>query len=73
MIKLSEVFPNASPRQREVCAMLIQGFENKEIARYLGISHRTVEDHRREMFRRAGVKNTSGLLYKVVGSPEVLA
>lgn len=72
-ISLSELFPTLSKRQREVCALLIQGMENKEIARRFDISPRTVEDHRTEIFKRVKVSNVRGLVYKALGSPEIRA
>lgn len=47
-----------SPRQREVTNYLVHGLTNKEIARELNISPRTVEDYRAEVCRKLGVRNT---------------
>ncbi len=44
-------------RQQAVCDLLIQGLSNKEISVRLGISRRTVEEHRAEVFRKIGVRN----------------
>jgi DNA-binding NarL/FixJ family response regulator len=41
-------------KQKVVCDLLAQGFSNKEISTRLGISHRTVEAHRGEIFRKMG-------------------
>lgn len=54
------VFPQRtllSPKQLEVANYLVHGFTNKETARELHVSHRTIEDHRRDIFRRIGVRN----------------
>lgn len=72
-IKISEIFPTLTRRQAEVCALMIQGMQNKTIARQLSISRRTVEDHRTEIFRRAEVIDARGLTYKALGSPTVTA
>ena len=56
-------FPKRSvltPRQLEVAACLVHGLTNKETARALNMSHRTVEDHRHEIQLRLGIKNTVG-------------
>lgn len=44
-------------RELEVAMMAIQGFSNKEIARYLDISHRTVEIHRSNVMRKVDARN----------------
>ena len=55
-----------TPREQQVCKLLTDGLSNKEIADLLGhISRRTVEDHRRNLFRKYGVKNAVQLTRKV--------
>lgn len=44
-------------REREVTALVIQGLGNKDIARALGISFRTVEVHRSRVMQKTGAKN----------------
>lgn len=74
MIKIAEVFPGLTPRQREVCALLVKGYSHKEIALELGIrSHRTVEDHVQEILRVGKLYDTRRLIYRALGSPEVVA
>jgi DNA-binding NarL/FixJ family response regulator len=54
------LFPNRNtltPRQLQVIACVVHGLTNKETARELKLSPRTVEDHRNEIQRRLGVKN----------------
>lgn len=41
-------------REQEVLRLAIQGHPNKEIARLLGISHRTVEFHRSRVLEKTG-------------------
>jgi len=45
-----------TPRDREVLDLLVQGCSNKEIAGQLKISPRTVKQHLRTLFLRAGIK-----------------
>lgn len=52
-------------RQRSVCDLVTQGMSSKQIARHLGISHRTVETHRGEIYRRLGVHNAIQLIRKM--------
>ena len=44
-------------REREVMALAVQGHSNKEIARELGISHRTVEIHKSKVMHKTGATN----------------
>jgi len=44
-------------REREVLALAVDGHSNKEIARRLGISFRTVEHHRSRVMLKTGVCN----------------
>lgn len=49
--------PRLSPREREVMQLLRRGMPNKVIARDLGISERTVENHLRHIFEKLGVSS----------------
>lgn len=44
-------------RERDVMLLAIQGYPNKEIARRLGISHRTVEIHKSKIMHKTGAIN----------------
>jgi len=44
-----------TPRDGEVLRLLAQGCSNKEIAEHLNISPRTVKQHLRTLFLRAGI------------------
>ena len=46
-----------SPREQEVIALVTRGLPNKQIARTLGISERTVKVHLGNIFRRIGVQD----------------
>ncbi|WP_230486727.1 response regulator [Nocardioides anomalus] len=53
-----------SPREREVLELVAQGLANKQIARRLGITERTVKAHVGSLFRRIGVADrTSAALW----------
>ena len=49
--------PALTPRERSVLMALVAGQSNKEIAREMGISHRTVEVHRASLMTRLGARN----------------
>lgn len=44
-------------RERDVMLLAIQGHPNKDIARHLGISHRTVEIHKSKIMHKTGAVN----------------
>lgn len=46
-----------STREREVLALVVQGLANKQIARRLGITERTVKGHLTSAFARIGVSD----------------
>lgn len=51
-----------SPRERAVLEALVGGMSNKAIGRSLGISDRTVEVHRRHVYRKLEVDGIAGAL-----------
>jgi len=54
---LRERFAALTEREREVLALALAGHANKDIARRLGISFRTVEHHRSRILMKTGVDN----------------
>jgi DNA-binding NarL/FixJ family response regulator len=46
-----------TPRDQQVLELLVQGCSNKEIAGQLSISPRTVKQHLRTLFLRAGIRD----------------
>ena len=57
-------------RQREVFDLLMQGFQTKEVARHLKLSHRTVEVHRAKILERLEISSFSHLLRRLLGAIE---
>jgi FixJ family two-component response regulator len=51
-----------SMREQEVLSCVVTGLSNKEMARQLGISPRTIEVHRARIIEKAGAKNTADLI-----------
>jgi DNA-binding NarL/FixJ family response regulator len=49
-------------REKEIISLVIEGMSNAEIAEQLGISVRTVENHRFNMLRKIGARNTPELV-----------
>lgn len=53
--------PRLTPRQRDVLTLLAGGRSNKEIARQLGVSVKTVEYHRAELITRLDLHDVASL------------
>ncbi len=54
MIDLQKI--KVTARDQQVLDLLVQGCSNKEIAGHLSISPRTVKQHLRTLFLRAGIR-----------------
>ncbi len=46
-----------TPRDQQVLPLLVRGCSNKDIAAYLNISTRTMKQHLRTLFLRAGIRD----------------
>jgi DNA-binding NarL/FixJ family response regulator len=55
MIDLSAI--KITRRDQQVLSLLVEGCSNKEIAAQLNISPRTVKQHLRTLFLRAGIRD----------------
>jgi FixJ family two-component response regulator len=58
-------FPGREPltrREREVLGQFASGASNKEAGRQLGISPRTIEDHRANIMKKLGARNAADLI-----------
>ena len=51
-----------TPRERQVMDLVIEGKPSKEIAFLLGISRRTIENHRAAVMKKIGVRSLSQLI-----------
>lgn len=57
-----ERYAQLSEREREVLGLIVDGLTNKEIARALGLSPRTVETHRANLFDKLGAESLAQLI-----------
>src|SRR6202043_2471633 len=58
-------FPGKEPltrREREALEQFTAGASNKEAGRHLGISPRTIEDHRANIMKKLGARNAADLI-----------
>ncbi len=63
------IFPRRqglSSREREVIDQIAVGLSSKQIASVLGISWRTVDDHRARIMRKLGVRNAAELMIAIM-------
>jgi two-component system response regulator DctR len=61
--RLRQSMASLSQREREVLEQLLQGHYNKNIADHLGITSRTVEFHRANIFEKMGVHSAVELAH----------
>lgn len=57
-------------RQRRVRDLVVEGLSNKQIGETLGISTRTVEEHRKAVYDKLDVRNAVELVRKTLGASE---
>lgn len=53
-----------SPRQLQILSLISEGYCDKEIARCLGMSARTVDSHLQRLYERYGVHTRAGMVAK---------
>jgi len=61
-LSLKKRIDRLTSREREVLHLIIDNHTNKEVARMLDISHRTIEAHRSQIMRKLEVENLSELI-----------
>lgn len=54
--------PTITPREWQLIALITKGFTNSEAAVYLQVSVRTIETHRKNIYRKVGCSSTTTLL-----------
>jgi len=61
---LQLVVRSLTPRQIEICALVLQGANNREIARELGIGVQGVKNHLRMIYDRLKVRDRVQLIVR---------
>jgi two-component system response regulator NreC len=59
---LDDPYGTLSPREREVFHLVVDGRTTKEVARALGISVKTADNHRYRLMEKLGLHNTAELV-----------
>ena len=64
-----------SKRETEITQYIVNGLTCKEIAKILGLSHRTIEVHKANLMKKLGVRNKTELSSKIImtSAPEYLS
>lgn len=60
--ELRRRFDLLTPREREVCGLVVSGLRNKQIAARLGTAEKTVKIHRGQVMRKLGVRSLVDLV-----------
>lgn len=67
------ILARLSPRQSEVARMVAQGLPNKQIAKELGISEKTVHIHRQHVMEKTNMGNAPALTHLILqANPQAL-
>lgn len=62
LLENQPVFPTLTPREHQVLNLIVSGHANKEIAKVLGISIKTVEKHRSSVMTKLDVRSIGQLV-----------
>jgi DNA-binding CsgD family transcriptional regulator len=57
-----------TPRERDVLSLVARGFAGKQVAHHLGISPKTVEQHKSRIFSKLGVPNQAAAVSVAMGA-----
>ena len=58
----SERLNRLTPREREVLLLVTNGHLNKQVAHELGVSPRTIENHRQRLMEKVGARTLAQLV-----------
>lgn len=69
---VNQVFEEMSPREKEITKLILAGVVNKSMAERYGLSERTVQGHRNNIYRKLRVHNLQELIRQVKGADKSL-
>ena len=64
-LSVRQRYAHLSGREREVLRFVVNGLSTKEMAREMGLSHRTVDTHRAHLMRKMGCSNLLQLMKEI--------
>lgn len=62
VLEKTEMTTALTARERQVLSLVARGFTNREVAERLGVSAKTVDNHRTNLMRKIGSHSLAGLL-----------
>lgn len=62
LLESAENTEQLTARERQILSLITQGLQNREIAERLGVSAKTVDNHRTNMMRKVGAHSVAELL-----------
>lgn len=71
LTKIAETRNQLSKREREILQWVASGHRQNDIARTLGLSERTIENHLRRVRHRLGVPTTAGAVKTAINGGEI--
>ncbi|MEM7347914.1 MAG: response regulator [Chloroflexota bacterium] len=75
LVNISETSTKAplTGRLQEVARLLVEGLDNQSIARQMGLSVKTIENHLTRLYRQLGVQSRLETVNYIMQNPEILA
>jgi DNA-binding CsgD family transcriptional regulator len=67
-VAAARILAGLSPRQLQIMKLVLAGRANKEIAAALGVSQRTVENHRAAIIKKTGSKSILALVRLLIAA-----
>jgi FixJ family two-component response regulator len=60
-----DAYDRLTPREKEVCQLVVTGLLNKQVAYQLGVTEKTIKVHRARVMRKMGVESLAELVHLV--------
>ena len=68
LLRCFDSLDKLTKREKEICSLLIEGFDNQDIGRRLFISKHTVKTHLRNIYSKTGFNNRAKLIVRLLSA-----